>query len=174
MPASSPARTVAIASLRSAAPYDPEIAADPSPATEVSGPLAPRRVDRTGNLSVLAGVVVGVIGHAEPPVRSRVQRAGCEAALVEQMAADASHRARLAAHPHLALAGGELQPLDRRYQALTRWLAVAVKPAHIEARGRLEFQLLVRVGHFDQGRDLGLARGDLGDCGDRRERGLVA
>src|SRR5262245_31712475 len=71
----------------------------------------PKQVDRdrlngagqqvpAGDLDVVTQVVIGVVRRAEPPVALGVQRAAIEAAIVQQVAADAPHGARLGSYPH--------------------------------------------------------------------------
>src|SRR5690348_17540851 len=61
--------------------------------------------------SVLAGVVVGVIGHADLPVAPGVQLVPVQAALAEQVTADGAHGRGLEADPARAAAIGQVHLL---------------------------------------------------------------
>src|SRR5690242_15810052 len=112
--------------------------------TAKSHPIKMSRKSGITPVSVLAGVVVGVVGHADLPVAPGVQLVPVQAALAEQVTADGAHGGGLEPDPARAAPAGQLCLLDgpRRQHSGPGVVRATMAPGPAQVRGRVELQLL--------------------------------
>ena len=155
-------------------PDRPAWYAHAGPVTAAGGELpgAGEQLGGVGQVRLGGGVV---LGEPHPPVPGEVDRPLGHAPLVDQVAAQRPHRARLPGepreHPPLRQAGGAHRPYQQVGTA-GRGVA-AVQPVHGQLAAGVQRLLLGRVAHLDERHRAVAGRQRLHQGADRRERALV-
>ena len=98
--------------------------------------------------SVLPGVVVRVVGHAELPVTAGVHLLPVQAALAEQVPADHAHGRRLQPDPARAPPVRKGKVADGLGRLHPGRVLTTMTPNGRKLRGRPELQLLTFAGHL--------------------------